>query len=136
MTGVLTLEVADFMDGMRRLEEGALKGAEKGLNDCVDDLIRISSNIAPIEYGSLRASHKKKLKVSATGVTAEVSFSIRGRGGYNYAVAMHEWSYTPKQGGGYMGYSVGRKYLERPLKMETPKYNQWIGKAVREGIGG
>ncbi|WP_431819263.1 hypothetical protein LWL40_27465 (plasmid) [Bacillus thuringiensis] len=124
------------MSGMQRLEQGALKGAEKGLNDCVDDLIRISSNLAPIDKGSLRKSHTKKLRVSATGVSADVSFSIRGRNGFNYAVAMHEWSYTPSQGGSYMGYAVGRKYLERPLKMELPKYTHWIADAVRRGIGG
>ncbi|ABY46829.1 hypothetical protein BcerKBAB4_5335 (plasmid) [Bacillus mycoides KBAB4] len=136
MSDGLTIDMSSFISAMQRIEQGALEGAEKGLNDCADDLIRISSNLAPLDKGSLRKSHTKKLKVSATGVTADVSFSIRGRNGFDYAVAMHEWSYTPKQSGSYMGYAVGRKYLERPLKMELPKYNRWIADAVRRGMGG
>lgn len=136
MRGGITIDMSSFLSGMERVQEGALRGAEKGLNDCVDDLLRISSNIAPIDKGSLRQSHKKTIKVSATGVTADISYSIRGKSGYNYAVAMHEWSYTPSNGGSYMGYAVGRKYLERPLKMELPKYKNWIATAVMQGMGG
>lgn len=129
-----TLDFRSFDGNMRRIENEVLKSNERSMHDCVDDLARIASNIAPIDKSSLRKSHKKTVKKSGNQIIGEVSFSAIGRGGFNYALAMHEWSYTPSETGAFNGYVIGRKYLERPLKGESQKYLRWIGEGMQRGL--
>lgn len=131
----LEINTQSFDLGMVRIEAATLAAAKTAVNDCVDDLIRISSNIAPLDKSTLRKSHMKSITATASGVTGEVAYSASSGGRFNYALAMHEWVYTPSHAGSYEGYYVGRKYLERPLKQETPKYMRWIGDAIKGGIG-
>lgn len=133
----LEINTQSFDLGMIRIEQATLQAAKTAVNDCVDDLVRISSNIAPIDKSTLRKSHTKSVRQTANGFEGEVAYSAveKGKGRFNYALAMHEWVYTPSHGGSYAGYFVGRKYLERPLKQETPKYLQWIAEGIRGGIG-
>ncbi|MCW1241933.1 HK97 gp10 family phage protein [Bacillus pretiosus] len=129
-----TFEIGDFSSNMKRIENGADTAGTKAMQDCVDDLARIASNIAPIDKSNLRKSHKKGVKKEGGNIVGEVSFSAYGRGNFNYAIAMHEWSYTPRQAGGFNGYAVGAKYLERPLKGESQKYLQWLGEGIQKGL--
>lgn len=129
-----TLDFRSFDGNMRRIEKEVMKSSERSVQDCVDDLARIASNIAPIDKSSLRKSHKKEVKKSGDQIIGEVSFSAFGRGGFNYALAMHEWSYTPSVTGAFNGYAIGRKYLERPLKGESQKYLRWIGEGMQRGL--
>lgn len=129
-----TLDFGSFDGNMQRIESGVNNSTKKAMHDCVDDLARISSNIAPIDKSSLRKSHKKTVKQQGDQVVGEVSFSAFGRGNFNYAIAMHEWSYTPSVTGAFNGYAIGSKYLERPLKGESQKYLQWLGEGVQKGL--
>lgn len=130
----LTFDLGSFNSNMTRIANGSDAAAMTAMNDCVDDLARIASNIAPIDKSSLRKSHKKSVKKEGGNIVGEVSFSAYGRGNFNYAIAMHEWSYTPSQQGGFNGYAVGSKYLERPLKGESQKYLKWLGEGILKGL--
>lgn len=130
----LTFDLGSFNSNMTRIASGADAAGTRAMQDCVDDLARISSNIAPIDKSSLRKSHKKSVKKEGGNIVGEVSFSAYGRGNFNYAIAMHEWSYTPSQAGSFNGYAVGAKYLERPLKGESQKYLTWLGEGIQKGL--
>ena len=129
-----TIDFSSFDGNMNRIANDVKHSTKQAMQDCVDDLARISSNIAPIDTSSLRKSHKKTVKQQGDQVIGEVSFSAFGRGNFNYAIAMHEWSYTPSSTGSFNGYAVGSKYLERPLKGESQKYLRWFGEGVQKGL--
>ncbi|QWI73300.1 hypothetical protein ER45_030575 (plasmid) [Bacillus mycoides] len=122
-----TFDISSFMSNTASIEQSVLQASKTSVKDCLDDLARKASNAAPVEDGDLRRSHKKTTKVSATGIEGEVTFSMIGNNGFNYALAMHEWSYTPRNGG-------GRKYLEKPLNENRTRYLGMIGEAIRKGL--
>jgi hypothetical protein len=112
-----------------------------GMQDAVDDLKRIATDIAPIDKGILRASGTTKVLPSVTGVVGEVAFSAVENGGsgrFNYALWTHEYDYNlgeqSQAAPGTDGYSVGNKYLERPLKGERDKYVKWWQDAVDKAV--
>lgn len=107
----------------------------EALHDVGDDLVRASSGAAPHDTGYLGTKGwNKKVSTSATSGYAEVSYYAVNYG-FNYALKMHEGSYNlgpgslQKPGGiGMSGtrYSVGPKYLERPLLGERAAYTNHI----------
>ncbi|WP_261796313.1 hypothetical protein [Bacillus licheniformis] len=107
------------------------------MEDNTDDLARIAQNIAPIDKATLRRGMQKKVKLSRDRLIGEVSFRAV-EDGFNYAIWTHEADYnlgpTSAQAGGTDGYTVGNKYLERPLKGEAEKYIRNVVEAVREEL--
>ncbi|MCS1350320.1 hypothetical protein [Mechercharimyces sp. CAU 1602] len=103
----------------------------------VDDLERIAVNVAPIDTGQLRRSSQKKVKTKGDVITGEVSFSASERG-FNYALWTHEYDYNlgpqSSSAGGTDGYSVGNKYLSRPLYGEQNKYAKWWKDAMERAL--
>ncbi|MBA4542891.1 hypothetical protein H1164_08250 [Thermoactinomyces daqus] len=105
------------------------------IRDIGDSLALTSSGAAPHDEGILEKSYKVEL----TKRSATVSFSAFNNG-CDYAVKMHDGVYNlgpgsrAKPGGiGMSGkhYSVGPKYLSRPLEGEAETY----AKYVNDGIG-
>jgi hypothetical protein len=105
--------------------------ASEAMNDIADDLVRASSGAAPHDKGVLEKSWNKKVSVGFLRSFAEVSYSAHEKG-FNYAIMMHEGSYNlgpgslAKPGGQGMSgthYSVGPKFLERPLMGEREAYS-------------
>lgn len=137
----LSFDTSDFMQKTALVEKLSSLAVREELNDIADDLIRISSNIAPILTGTLRRSNSPKIRATSSGFSVTVSYSaIEERGGrvFNYALWTHEMSYNLGEKSaaatGTDGYSVGNKYLERPLLGESDKYLGWIGKAVKRSV--
>jgi hypothetical protein len=134
----LELDMGDFFNETALAEKLSEVAVNEELENIADDLIRISSNIAPILTGTLRKSHDKKLGKTKNGYSITVSYSAieysTGYGLFNYALWTHEMSYTPRRGGGTDGYAVGNKYLERPLYGESGKYLKWLGEAVKRSV--
>ncbi|MED2863777.1 hypothetical protein P4261_27980, partial [Bacillus thuringiensis] len=75
----LTFDLGSFNSNMTRIARDADAAGTRAMQDCVDDLARISSNIAPIDKSSLRKSHKKSVKKEGGNIVGEVSFSAYGR---------------------------------------------------------
>lgn len=115
-----------------------------GINDVGDDLVRASSGATPFDKGTLSQSWNKNISVSRLQAIAEVSYSVHNRG-FNYAIKMHEGSYNlgpgsrSKPGGQGMSgkrYSVGPKFLERPLLGEQQAYKDHIKEMIQKSIKG
>jgi hypothetical protein len=108
------------------------------------DLARASSETAPHLTGDLEDSYSIKYSFGVNHLSATVEFAVF-KGGFNYAIAMHEWSYKLGEGskakGGGTGmsgatYKVGRKYLTRVLEGESDAYRKYIGEQIKKQLGG
>jgi hypothetical protein len=108
------------------------------------DLARTSSESAPHLTGDLEDSYTVSYSMSGGKLIATVEFAVF-KGGFNYAIAMHEWTYNlgvgsqAKPGGTGMSgksYVVGRKFLTRVLEGESDAYVQYIGEQIRQSLGG
>ncbi|QGG47651.1 hypothetical protein [Heliorestis convoluta] len=131
---------------LRRITKETLRAAEEAVHDCVDDLIRVSSETAPHDKGILEKSHAKEVKVRRGQVDGRVDYTIKERysqGNFNYALFIHEGTYNlgkrsrQKPGGiGMSGkhYSVGNKFLTRPLEGESNEYSRHIGKQIKREL--
>lgn len=134
-----TIDDSEFQRYMTKTLPAVHAAAKVAMQASVDDLERISTNIAPIDTGQLRRSATKKV-TGKTRITGEVAFSAvetsPGYGSFNYAIWTHEASYTPSRMGGSDGYPIGNKYLSRPLYGEMEKYVRWWVEGVNKGLEG
>ncbi|MBX6361284.1 MAG: hypothetical protein IRZ03_14530 [Acidobacterium ailaaui] len=136
----LKLDFIDFLAHLDRKEAAVLKAEHDALEDATDDLLRISSNIAPIDTGQLRRSGRKEITMRGAGheLVGHVYFSATEESGkygrFNYALWTHEMDYNlgpvSRQAPGVDGYEVGNKYLERPLRGESRKYLRWVAEEI------
>lgn len=140
------INASDFINRTRRMETSYKKGARKGMQRSVVDLRRIASQLAPILSSTLRKSGKHEVKDENGSVIGEVYFSATNEGvkfgRFNYALWTHEYLNNSNLGerslsaGGTDGYSVGNKYLSRPLYGESDKYLKWIEEEIMKELGG
>jgi hypothetical protein len=138
--GTFELDFSEVLRGIDMTDMAAKEAVKRGVHDSMDDLKRISVNIAPIDEGDLRRSASYRVKTGGNKVTGELTFSATnsssGYGRFNYAYWTHEImsSGQAKANGGTDGYSIGNKYVERPLKGEAEKYKRWIAEEIKEAI--
>lgn len=138
----LEFDISDFLIKAQSNVTNVMQAGKVGVQDSIDDLARIATNIAPIDKGTLRRTVDTKAKASGDSVIGEVSFSAvetSKRGRFNYALWTHEMTYKlgeqSKAAPGVDGYSVGNKYLSRPLYGEQSKYWKWVADSIRGRIG-
>lgn len=145
----MDIDMQDVLQSLERSNRNIGRIVKQAVDDCVDDLIRTSSEIAPHDKGVLEKSWAKKVKVSAMQVEAEVTYSVKEsdeNGNYfNYALWTHEADYNlgpesqAKPGGNGMSgrhYPVGNKYITRPLEGEKEAYKEHIVESLQREIGG
>jgi hypothetical protein len=137
-----TFDGSDFLRGLRITNVEQRIAAKNGVHDAMDDLKRIAVDIAPIDSGDLRRSGHAKVTEHHDKIVGEVSFSaVDNSSGkrFNYAIWTHEADYNlgpiSRQSPGTDGYTVGNKYLERPLRGEAEKYMRWIADEIRGAVG-
>lgn len=139
----LDLNTVSFLSKLKIADEDVKIRARHALHDVTDELIRIASEITPLDKGTLTKSHAKRVHVSIGNIQAQVEFSVH-EGSFNYATWIHEGVYehgtdTRRRTGtsGWSGkhYLVGRKYLERPLKGEEAVFIQHIGHEIKKVLG-
>jgi hypothetical protein len=116
---------------------------ELAMNDCVDDLVRVSSQCAPHDKGILEKSWGRDVYWSGPNkITGVVDYSV-AEGDFNYALWTHEEVYNlgpgsqkkpPGVGMSGKTYEVGRKYLTRPLYGEAPTYKQHMQNMINEAL--
>ncbi|MGG3561654.1 hypothetical protein ABES03_08620 [Neobacillus rhizosphaerae] len=108
------------------------------------DLARTASESAPHLTGDLEDSYAIAYQFGSGMVSATVEFAVF-KGSFNYAIAMHEWTYNlgegsqAKAGGTGMSgqsYAVGRKFLTRVLEGEAEAYKEYIAQQLRQHLGG
>lgn len=136
-------DASDFFAHLNVKEKNILHAGKEAVQDSLDDLKRISSEIAPIKDSGLRKSVTTETEVTVDGVVGELNFSVTEKTGnkrFNYALWTHEMDYElgnqSKASPGTDGYSVGNKYVERPLKGEAEKWvNNWARNIAKETDG-
>ena len=142
----ITLNLTATLRDLERLM-GKIKPATKqAIEDCTDDLIRVSSEIAPHDVGILERSFAKDIVEHAQEIISTVEYSVsetHSGGNYNYAMRMHEDDYNLGPGSrakpgteGMSGkhYDVGNKYLQRPLEGEVKAYTKHVKNEVERAI--
>lgn len=115
------------------------KTVKQSIRTIAQDISRTASETAPHKTGDLSASYAMSFTYGDK-VIGTVEFTAY-KGGFNYAIAMHEWTYnlgegSRKKGGGTgmsgATYPVGNKFLTRVLEGESKAYADYIQKKVRE----
>lgn len=144
----LDFDVDEVMRNFDNAREEAERGAKRGFEDVIFELVRVSSEIAPFDEGILQRSHAEEIKQTRNGYIGTVEYSVKEAQAngkhFNYALWTHEGDY--KLGGkslkrpgttGLSGkhYSVGNKYLERPLKGEQKEFYAMIAEEIKKEIG-
>lgn len=131
----------DFSHLLNHLDvtDARVKAAVRnGVQDSVDDLKRIAVDIAPIDSADLRRSGQAKVTEIGGRIVGDVTFTAIDDG-FDYATWIHEGEYNlgplSAQAPGTDGYSVGNKYLERPLRGESAKYLRWIAEEIKDAVG-
>ncbi|WP_096436494.1 hypothetical protein [Alteribacter populi] len=130
-------DASSFLSHLDAKGNGAQKEAEKRLMDAVDDLARIAQSIAPIHTGYLRKQIRKSMRSKTGALSGEVSFNAiansSGYGEFNYAIWTHEFmgAGQARTSGGTDGYTVGPKYLTRPLEGEEQRWLREIASGVK-----
>lgn len=146
---IIEFDATEFLRHLDLADEKAKDGAKRGMNDCVDELVRVSSEITPIDKGVLTKSHSQEVNVKADGtIEGTVEYSVNERdsrgNNFNYAQYIHEGEYelgpeSKKRPGttGWSGkhYDVGNKYLERPLEGEKEEFWKHIADEVKNELG-
>lgn len=139
----LNINADEFLSKIKLSERRAMDGAEKGMTDVVNELVRIASEITPFDKGTLRKSHTSKIIKKAGDIEGEVTFSVK-EGDFNYALWIHEGVYelgeeseeqTGTSGWSGKSYDVGRKYLERPMKGEERAFKEHIANVIKNELG-
>ncbi|MEH7381758.1 hypothetical protein V7138_14945 [Bacillus sp. JJ1533] len=132
---------SDFLRLLNDKVSDITKESIERMHDSVDDLARISVDIAPIDKTTLRRSVNKEVFQEGDKIIGEVSFSATeqdGKGRFNYALWTHEMDYElgeqSQASPGTDGYQTGNKYLQRPLEGESEKYLKWLAEGVVGGI--
>lgn len=142
MSKDFTIDISEMFNDLDFTKVSTKEGAKIGMHDSMDDLKRISVNIAPIDDGDLRRSASFRVTPKANSIVGELTFSVTtesaGYGRFNYAYWTHEIMENlgpkSKAAPGTDGYEVGNKYVERPLKGEAEKYKRWIAEEIKEAV--
>jgi hypothetical protein len=125
-----------------KAQTAALEASYQAVRDCGYDLARAASGAAPHDKGILEKSYSVLPRRTKDGGSVSVRFAAY-EGGFNYAIKMHEGSYNlgpgslAKPGGKGMSgttYSVGPKFLERPLRGEADTYKNFIRNQVAVAV--
>lgn len=134
----LEFDASDFFAQLGLTEARVQVAVKRGVQDSMDDLKRIAVDIAPIDSADLRRSGEANVVATPALVVGEVTFSAKNDG-FDYATWIHEADYSlgplSQQAPGTDGYSVGNKYLERPLRGESEKYLRWIAEEIKDAVG-
>lgn len=111
------------------------QGAEEGMHDATDDLLRESRELAPLKKGTLRKTSGKNVDVTTKGVVGEVYFNAteRSKSGdvVNYALITHELGESFKNP---TTPGTQPKYLEQPLMENAERYKELVADGIRKGL--
>lgn len=129
----LTFDTTAFTAGLDAIDGKALTGGKRGMHDSMDDLLRRSRELAPLDKGTLRTTAWTEVETEGSSVVGEVYYSAvedGNSGRFNYALYTHEMSEfkNPTTPG------TQPKYLERPFKENADEYLSWIAEEIRKEL--
>jgi hypothetical protein len=123
-----------------KFTSGTKAEVKKSVKTIAQDLARTASETAPHLTGDLEDSYSIAYQLGGDKMSATVEFAVF-KGNFNYAIAMHEWTYKLGKGsqakGGGTGmsgttYAVGRKFLTKVLEGESQAYADYISEQIRK----
>ncbi|WP_028560845.1 hypothetical protein [Paenibacillus pinihumi] len=129
----ITFDTKGFTAAVAITQKKAAAAAKDGMHDAMDNLLRRSRELAPLDKGILRMMAWSEVTESDGVVTGEVYYSVvenNGNGRFNYALRTHEMGEfkNPTTPG------TQPKYLERPLKENAERYRDEIAAAIRKEL--
>lgn len=105
-------------------------GAREGMTQALDDWVRESRDIAPIDYGTLRRNIVSQgvegVGLDLEGVITANAIEKSKNGRFNYAYYIHEVTERSVSG--------EAKFLEKPLAQNRDKYMRWIEEDIQDEL--
>jgi hypothetical protein len=144
--------LAEFRANVRKMNKDIKVTVKDTMTDCMNDLARVSSETAPLEYGNLEKAWtvlvKQPNKFETEGFVGYSCWADQPRSyEFDYAIWIHEMDYNlgplskEKQdstgaGHGLSGkiYPVQKKYLTRPFEGEAETYRGIFEQNIKETI--
>jgi hypothetical protein len=126
----LEFDLSPLIDLIRKSPEAAARGAKRGLHDALDDWVRQSRDIAPIDGGTLRRSITAH-PIEGSGLNLEGTVSANAterwrNGTFNYAYYIHEVTEHAVTG--------DPKFLDNPAKQNERKWYGWIEDEIKDEL--
>jgi hypothetical protein len=126
----LEFDLAPLIDLIRKSPEAAARGAKRGLHDALDDWVRQSRDIAPIDSSTLRRSITAH-PIEGSGLNLEGTVSANAterwrNGTFNYAYYIHEVTEHAITG--------DPKFIDNPAKQNERKWRGWIEDEIRDEL--
>lgn len=128
----LKFDTAAFAAAVERKIERVTAGAKTGMHDAMDELLRESRDLAPLDKATLRRGSWTEVTESGDTVTGEVFYSAvedGPNGRVNYALYMHEFDGKTEYANPTTP-GTQPKYLEQPLKTNASRYLQLIADEI------
>ena len=124
------IDVRDFIRRLDRTESAMAQGIKTGVNDVMDDWKRESTDLAPLEYGSLRRGIDTEVGPVGDDIEGKISStaidSWQGRP-FDYAYYIHEVKeeLTAPTTPGTIA-----KYLEKPAEDNSDRWRGLLERAI------
>ncbi|WP_051236444.1 hypothetical protein [Paenibacillus pinihumi] len=133
MSNGMSFDTKGFTAGVALMQQRAVSAAKDGMHDSMDDLLRRSRELAPLDKGILRMTAWSEVTEKDGVVEGAVYYSAvekDGNGRFNYALRTHEMGEykNPTTPG------TQPKYLERPYKENVERYRDEIAAAIRKEL--
>jgi hypothetical protein len=144
----MKVRVQGLKKGMSNIRSIVDETSEKQMNFAMKDLERVASETTPLDEGDLEKGGSHGVAKRGDSYLGHVRFeAISNKSkkwpNFNYAIWIHEQRYNlgkrsqAKAGGkGLSGksYSVGRRYLTRPMWGEAPHYRKLIEGEIKKEL--
>jgi hypothetical protein len=139
----LTFDVRISRNLIPQITSETKRTITQSIRTIAQDVARTSSEATPHKTGDLEGSYSVAYQSSGSQITATIEYAVY-KDGFNYAIAMHEWTYNlgegsrGKSGGTGMSgthYPVGNKFLTRVLEGEAETYRNYILDNIKQQLG-
>ena len=119
------LNFTRFQAALAMAPNAAMRGAKRGLHDALDDWVRESRDIAPIDKGTLRRGIKADGVRQVNGKLEATISSQAIEGDFNYAYYIHE------EDAGGKNVSGEKKYLDKSAEENRNKWLGWVEDEIK-----
>lgn len=126
MSSGFELDLTKFANDLDNAIDAIGKGAREGMQQALDDWVRESRDIAPIDKGTLRRAITTN-GIEGNGLNIEgIVTANANEGGFNYAYYIHEVTEHAVTG--------EAKFLDKPLEQNRDKYMRWIEEDIQDEL--
>ncbi|WP_141500966.1 HK97 gp10 family phage protein [Paenibacillus luteus] len=128
-----------FRGYQRRFDDAVDEGAKNGTHDVLDEWKREATDLAPMEYGTLRRSIKTDVSGRGENVDGSISASvIESRNGrrFDYAAYLHD-VYPQRHGDSFKNPTTSGtipKFIDKPLEDNAERWAADIEREVQAAL--